>query len=39
MFVSYLCDHCHLVDDVLGDVDVHRNDDDAGHMLNQYNLT
>lgn len=32
--------HFHyLVNDVSNDVNVHKNDDDEGHMLNPYNLT
>lgn len=31
--------HGHLVGDVSDDANVHKNDDDVRHMLNQYNLT
>lgn len=37
--LAYLYYHCHLVNDVSGDVNVHKNDDDEVHMPNLYNLT
>lgn len=37
--LAYLYYHCHLVNDVLDDVNVHKNDDDEVHMPNRYNLT